>query len=60
MQQFLSQAGYSVANVWFIPCSGLDGMNLVSQRGEKSLSWYSGPTLLECLGVLIYVLTCSS
>jgi elongation factor 1 alpha-like protein len=50
MRQFLSQVGYSVANLWFIPCSGLGGVNLVSQPEEKLLSWYSGPTLLECIG----------
>ena len=30
MRQFLSHVGYSIANVWFVPCSGLSGVNLVS------------------------------
>jgi elongation factor 1 alpha-like protein len=51
IRQFLSQVGYSIANVWFIPCSGLDGVNLVSKPDEPLLSWYSGPTLLECIGL---------
>jgi elongation factor 1 alpha-like protein len=51
IRQFLSQVGYSTANIWFIPCSGLDGVNLVSKPDEPLLSWYSGPTLLGCIGL---------
>ena len=50
MRQFLSQVGYSIVNVAFIPCSGLDGVNLVSRSDLELLSWYNGPTLLECIG----------
>lgn len=52
MQHFLSQAGYLPSNMFFIPCSGLTGVNLTSQSHEKSLIWYTGPTLLECLGIV--------
>jgi len=53
MQQFLSQAGYLSSNIWFVPCSGLSGINLTSRSHEKALGWYTGPTLLECLGMVI-------
>jgi len=51
MQQFLGQSGYLASNVSFIPCSGLEGVNLVSCPKIPKLNWYSGPTLLECLGL---------
>ena len=51
MRQFLSQVGYSMANLWFIPCSGLDGVNLVTKSEDPWLSWYKGSTLLECIGL---------
>jgi elongation factor 1 alpha-like protein len=53
MGQFLSQAGYVAANVSFIPCSGLDGVNLISRPEIPELKWYTGPTLLETLGIAI-------
>ena len=58
MRQFLSQVGYSIANVAFVPCSGLDGVNLVSRTDLKSLNWYSGPTLLECIGEVLLGISC--
>lgn len=51
MRQFLSQVGYSMANLWFIPCSGLDGVNLVARSEDPRLSWYKGSALLECIGL---------
>ena len=53
MRQFLSQVGYSMSNVWFIPCSGINGTNLVARGQVHGLRWYSGPTLLECLGMSV-------
>ena len=52
MRQFLSQVGYSLAKLWFIPCSGLNGINLVTKSNDPRLSWYRGSALLECIGLL--------
>lgn len=51
MRQFLSQAGYPPSNVWFIPCSGLAGVNLTSKPNKNQLKWYQGPSLLQCMGL---------
>jgi bifunctional enzyme CysN/CysC len=44
-QDFLSRFG--VTPVWFIPVSGVTGENIAAPA--PSLSWYSGPTVLEAL-----------
>jgi elongation factor 1 alpha-like protein len=53
LRQFLSQAGYPPSNIWFIPCSGLAGVNLTSRPNKNQLKWYQGPTLLECMGMAV-------
>jgi len=45
--QFLKTSGFSGQSVWFVPCSGLTGENLVKSGEAKLKSWYQGPTLLE-------------
>lgn len=47
MTPFLKQAGFNLSNVWFLPCSGLKGENLVDRSDPKLMQWYQGPTLLE-------------
>lgn len=48
MGAFLKQAGYK--DVTFIPCSGLNGLNLAKRSTEPLLtSWYSGPCLVEVI-----------
>jgi elongation factor 1 alpha-like protein len=47
MHTFLSSAGYSSKNVSFVPCSGLEGDNILARTTDKRASWYSGPTLVE-------------
>ena len=44
---FLAAAGFQSSNVSFVPCSGLNGENIVSK--SSSCSWYNGPTLLSLL-----------
>jgi elongation factor 1 alpha-like protein len=55
MKQFLSQAGYASTKVSFVPCSGLSGENLVSRSEKAHLAWYSGPSLLQCIGLALYL-----
>lgn len=45
---FLTQSvGFKKSKVFYIPCSGLTGQNLL-KRSEPALStWYTGPTLVE-------------
>jgi elongation factor 1 alpha-like protein len=44
---FLTAAGFKPSNVSFIPCSGLNGDNIVRKSDEAAFSWYTGPTLVE-------------
>ena len=53
MTQFLSQVGYAGDNIRFVPCSGLSGENIVSHSYNKQLSWFSGSSLLQSLGLTI-------
>ncbi|KAK3089321.1 hypothetical protein FSP39_002718 [Pinctada imbricata] len=46
--QFLKQVGYRDTDISFVPCSGLNGENLVKPISEPKLSsWYKGSTLAE-------------
>ncbi|CAJ0893739.1 2930_t:CDS:10 [Entrophospora sp. SA101] len=45
-QFLLSQVGFKKKGVFYIPCSGLTGDNLL-KKTDKLLDWYSGPTLIE-------------
>lgn len=49
MSGFLSTAGFDPAKVSYIPCSGLQGQNILKPPTTKQASWYSGSTLVEAL-----------
>ncbi|CAD6449361.1 8c653c68-7b3a-4870-b09b-57c95e3f3990 [Sclerotinia trifoliorum] len=44
---FLMAAGFQEKNIKFIPCSGLNGDNIVRKSTEQDAAWYTGPTLVE-------------
>ncbi|KAG9246850.1 P-loop containing nucleoside triphosphate hydrolase protein [Calycina marina] len=45
---FLLSANFQKKNITFIPCSGLQGDNIVRKSTEAVFtSWYTGPTLVE-------------
>ncbi|XP_014788283.1 HBS1-like protein isoform X2 [Octopus bimaculoides] len=45
---FLKQAGYRDKEVSFVPCSGLEGENLIKPVSQPELAaWYNGNCLLE-------------
>ncbi|KAJ3412063.1 HBS1-like protein [Chytridiales sp. JEL 0842] len=46
---FLVSAGFRKEKIEFIPCSGYSGENLTKQTNPSLLSWYSGPTVVDCL-----------
>ncbi|KIV91833.1 translation elongation factor Tu [Exophiala mesophila] len=46
---FLGVAGFQPKNVSFIPCSGLEGGNILRRTSDPRASWYQGPTLVEDL-----------
>lgn len=55
LSTFLAQTGFKSKSVTFIPCSGLEGGNLVVNKGKEtidSLLWYQGPTLIQQLEAL--------
>src|SRR4051794_39639196 len=47
MSAFLTAAGFQPKNVSFIPCSGLQGDNILRRSSEAKSSWYTGHTLVE-------------
>lgn len=47
MQTFLSSAGYQSKNVSFVPCSGLEGGNILQRTSDPRAAWYTGATLVE-------------
>lgn len=48
---FLKQTGFKLdTDVTFVPCSGLNGVNLAARSAEPDLvAWYSGPCLIEVI-----------
>lgn len=47
---FLLKTGYKEEDVFWVPISGLAGINLVDQEGMKqACPWYEGPSFLETL-----------
>jgi elongation factor 1 alpha-like protein len=51
MRPFLAQSGFSPAKTTFIPVGAMQGVNLVDDRGAKLIPWYTGPTLVDQLGM---------
>lgn len=47
MSAFLTSAGFQSKNVTFVPCSGLEGGNILTRTTDERASWYSGQTLVE-------------
>ncbi|KIX03946.1 translation elongation factor Tu [Rhinocladiella mackenziei CBS 650.93] len=47
MSAFLNSAGFQSKNVAFVPCSGLEGGNILTRASDPRSSWYTGPTLVE-------------
>ena len=44
---FLISAGFQAKNLAFVPCSGLEGDNILRRTADKRASWYKGGTLVE-------------
>ncbi|KAF2239740.1 hypothetical protein EV356DRAFT_499952 [Viridothelium virens] len=49
MKAFFVTAGFSAANLTFVPCAGLTGDNIVRAAPKETASWYEGPTLVNAL-----------
>lgn len=47
MAAFLTSAGFQAKNLAFVPCSGLEGGNILNKTTNSSASWYKGHTLVE-------------
>ncbi|OCT48494.1 HBS1-like protein [Cladophialophora carrionii] len=47
MAAFLSSAGFQSKNITFVPCSGLEGGNILTKTTNAKAAWYDGPTLVE-------------
>jgi len=46
---FLTSAGFQPKNITFVPCSGLEGGNILARASDGKAGWYTGPTLLDAL-----------
>ena len=44
---FLTNAGFQPKNLAFVPCSGLEGDNILRKTADERASWYMGGTLVE-------------
>lgn len=51
---FLHQVGFKDADLCYVPCSGLNGMNLTEKLNDSSATWFKGPTLIDGIGNLIF------
>jgi elongation factor 1 alpha-like protein len=47
MTAFLTAAGFQAKNITFVPCSGLEGGNILKRTTDTKASWYAGSTLVE-------------
>lgn len=49
MLAFLTTAGFQEKHLAFVPCSGLNGDNIINKSKVDSASWYQGPPLITLL-----------
>ncbi|RMZ84573.1 hypothetical protein DV737_g1244, partial [Chaetothyriales sp. CBS 132003] len=49
MLTFLLSAGFQPRNISSLPCSGLEGGNILNRASDQKASWYTGPTLVQLL-----------
>uniref|UniRef100_A0A7S4H849 Tr-type G domain-containing protein n=2 Tax=Guillardia theta TaxID=55529 RepID=A0A7S4H849_GUITH len=52
LSRFLVKAGFRASDVFFIPCSGFSGENLLQRKDARLTAWYDGPTLIELIDLL--------
>ena len=50
LKPFLSQSGFNLSKVAFVPCGAMLGENLAKRQNKQLASWYSGQTVVEALG----------
>jgi elongation factor 1 alpha-like protein len=47
MSSFLTSAGFQPKNIAFVPCSGIEGGNILFKTTNPTASWYTGHTLVQ-------------
>ena len=47
ISSLLTNAGFQAKNIIFIPCSGLQGDNILTKPTSNLATWYTGPTLVQ-------------
>lgn len=55
LRPFLVQSGFLPSKTSFVPVAAMQGVNLTNhsdQAGASLREWYSGPTLVDLLGLL--------
>ena len=53
LSTFLKQAGFKESDVRYVPCSGLNGVNLAKKSDSiPEFNWYTGSPLIEEIGRL--------
>ena len=50
LSPYLKQVGFREKTVWYVPCSGFLGENIVKRTEPRLAAWYTGPTLVEQIG----------
>ena len=51
LKPFLVSAGFAAAKTTFLPLAAMEGVNILSNHQPLLEEWYSGPTLIDTLGV---------
>lgn len=63
LRPFLLQSGFHPSKTKFVPVGAMDGVNLLFREGVKAedlIRWYTGPTLVDLLGMSWLLISISS
>lgn len=54
LKPFLASAGFSASKTTFLPIAAMEGVNIMERNEEILNIWYSGATLIETLGEMLW------
>jgi len=51
LKPFLASAGFASSKTTFLPLAAMDGVNVLMNEDATLKEWFTGPTLIETLGM---------